>query len=62
MIAPASTGKANSSRKEVARIASRKVDVLSSPIRGGRTNNSVTRKLIAPDIDDTPARCKEKHI
>ena len=60
VIAPASTGSDNSSRKAVTRIAHTNSGILCIVMPGARMLRIVVMKLMAPMIDDAPARCSEK--
>ena len=60
VIAPASTGTASSSRKAVIRIAQGKSGILNKVMPGARILKMVTMKLIAPRIEEIPAKCSEK--
>jgi hypothetical protein len=60
VIAPAKTGKDRSSRKAVIKTAQANKGVLCAVIPGALMLTIVTIKLIAPSIEDTPARCKLK--
>ena len=59
MIAPANTGKDNNNKNAVIKTAHTKSGVRFAVIPGARMLVIVTIKLIAPNIDETPARCKE---
>jgi hypothetical protein len=56
VIAPAKTGKDNKSRKAVIKTAHTNNGVLCAFIPGTLIFRIVTMKLIAPKIDETPAR------
>ena len=56
VIAPASTGSDKSNRKAVTRIDHTKSGIRCSVIPGARMLKIVVMKLIAPMIDDAPAR------
>ena len=60
MIAPASTGSDISSMKAVTSIAQANSGILCSVIPGARMLKMVVMKLIAPRIDDAPARWIER--
>jgi hypothetical protein len=60
VIAPASTGKDNKSNTAVIKTVQTKSGNCCMPIPLQRMFKIVTMKLIAPAIDDTPARCNEK--
>jgi hypothetical protein len=57
-IAPASTGKANNNKIAVTKIAQTNKGNLCNPIPLVRIFNTVVIKLIAPNNEDIPARCK----
>jgi hypothetical protein len=59
VIAPAKTGSDNNNKKAVIYTAQTKSGVLFADIPGARILVIVTIKLIAPKIDETPARCNE---
>jgi len=59
VIAPAKTGNDNSSKKAVIYTAQTNNGVRLADIPGARMFVIVTMKLIAPKIDETPARCSE---
>jgi hypothetical protein len=59
VIAPASTGKDSKSKKAVIKTAQTNKGVRLAVIPGARILLIVTIKLIAPKIDDTPAKCNE---
>jgi hypothetical protein len=59
VIAPARTGNDNKSKKAVINTAQTNKGVLFAVIPGARILVIVTMKLIAPKIEDTPARCNE---
>ena len=59
VIAPAKTGNDNKSKKAVIKTAQTKSGVRCAVIPGARILLIVTIKLIAPKIDETPAKCKE---
>jgi hypothetical protein len=59
VIAPAKTGNDNNNKKAVIKTAQTKSGVLFAVIPGARMLVSVTMKLIAPKIEETPARCNE---
>jgi len=56
VMAPARTGKDKSRRKAVIRILQTKRGITYNGIPGARILKMVTMKLIAPRIDDKPAR------
>jgi hypothetical protein len=58
-MAPAKTGNDNNSKNAVIYTAQTNNGVLCAVIPGARMFVIVTIKLIAPKIDDTPAKCKE---
>ena len=60
MIAPAKTGKESNKRKAVIKTAHTNNGVLWAVIPGQRIFKIVTIKLIAPKIDEIPAKCKLK--
>ena len=60
VMAPASTGSASSSRKTVTRIDQTNSGILCRVMPGARMLKMVVMKLMAPRIDDAPARCSEK--
>ena len=60
VIAPASTGSASSSRKVVTRIDQTNSGILCSVMPGARMLKIVVMKLIAPRIDEAPARCSAR--
>jgi len=60
VIAPASTGKDNKSKKAVINTDQTNNGVRFAVIPGARILLIVTIKLIAPKIEDTPAKCREK--
>lgn len=60
MIAPAKTGKDKSSKIVVISTAHAKRGIRSKNIPNTRRLLSVLIKLIAPKIDEIPAKCKEK--
>ena len=55
-MAPARTGSDNSSRKAVTRIDQTNNGILCSVMPGARMLKMVVMKLMAPRIDDAPAR------
>jgi hypothetical protein len=59
-MAPASTGKESSSKKAVMKTAHTNSGVRFAVIPGARIFVTVTMKLIAPKIEETPAKCNEK--
>lgn len=60
VIAPASTGNDSSKRTEVIKIAQTYKGSLESFKPCGRMFKIVVRKLIAPRIEEIPAKCKLK--
>lgn len=60
MIAPAKTGKDSNNKKTVIKIDQTNKLTRSIVIPGARILKIVVMKLIAPRIDDIPAKCKEK--
>ena len=60
VIAPASTGRLSSSSTAVTMIAQVKSGTRSRVIPGARMDHSVTMKLIAPSVDEIPARWRAK--
>lgn len=60
MIAPAKTGRERRSRIAVIKTDHTNNGILSIPNPKGRMFKIVEIKLIAPRIEDTPARCSEK--
>lgn len=60
VIAPANTGKDNSSKKAVMKTAQTKRGVRCIYIPGARMFITVVIKLTAPAIEETPAMCKLK--
>jgi hypothetical protein len=60
VMAPANTGKESNNRKAVINTAHTNKGVLLATIPGALILTIVTIKLIAPRIDDTPARCRLK--
>jgi hypothetical protein len=60
VIAPARTGKASSKRKVVTRIDQTKSGILCSVMPGARMLKIVVMKLIAPRIEEAPARCSDR--
>jgi len=60
VIAPANTGKESNSKKAVIKTAQTNNGILCAVIPGLRIFRIVTIKLIAPRIDDAPAKCKLK--
>ncbi len=54
---PASTGSASSNRNVVTRIDHTNSGILCSVMPGARMLKMVVMKLMAPRIDETPARC-----
>lgn len=59
VIAPANTGNESSSKNAVMNTAQTNRGVRFAVIPGALILVIVTMKLIAPRIDDTPAKCKE---
>lgn len=59
-MAPASTGSDSSSRNAVTSTAQTNSGILCSVMPGARMLKMVVMKLIAPRIDEAPARCSEK--
>lgn len=59
-MAPAKTGKESKSKKAVTRIDQTNRLSRSKMIPGARIFKIVVIKLIAPKIEDIPARCNEK--
>ncbi len=64
VMAPASTGTASSSRKAVTSIDHTNSGILCSVMPGARMLKMVVMKLIAPRIEEAPARCsdEERHV
>jgi len=62
VIAPAKTGKANKSKIVVIKILHTNKDKISNLILIFRIIKIVTIKLIAPKIEETPAKCSEKIV
>jgi hypothetical protein len=60
LIAPANTGSVISRRIAVTNIAQQNNDILCSNIPSVLMLSAVLIKLIAPNKEDTPARCSEK--
>ena len=60
VIAPASTGSASSSRKAVTSIDQTNSGILCRVMPGARMLKMVVMKLIAPRIDEAPARWSAK--
>ena len=60
VIAPASTGRESSSKIVVIKTAQAKRGIRSRNIPNTRKLLNVLMKLIAPKIEETPAKCKEK--
>lgn len=60
VIAPANTGNDNNNRKAVIKTAQTNKGVRLAVMPGKRIFVIVTIKLIAPRIDETPAKCNEK--
>jgi len=59
VIAPAKTGNDNNNKKAVIKTAQTNNGVRLAFIPGARMFVIVTIKLIAPKIDETPAKCNE---
>jgi hypothetical protein len=59
VIAPANTGNDNNNKKAVMYTAQTNNGARCAVIPGARIFVIVTIKLIAPKIDDTPAKCNE---
>jgi hypothetical protein len=59
VIAPAKTGNDKSNKKAVIYTAQTNKGVLFAVIPGARILVIVTIKLMAPKIEETPAKCKE---
>jgi hypothetical protein len=59
VIAPASTGNDNNNKKAVIYTAQTNNGVRCAVIPGARMFVIVTIKLMAPKIEETPARCSE---
>ena len=62
VIAPANTGSDSNNKTAVIRTLHTKSGIRSSVIPAGRMLMQVVIKLIAPKIDDAPARCNEKIV
>src|SRR3954447_8302310 len=60
VIAPASTGSDNSSRNTVTRIDHTNSGILCRVMPGARMLKMVVMKLMAPNIEDAPARCSDR--
>src|ERR1044072_1589036 len=60
VMAPASTGSDSSSRNTVTRIDQTNSGILCSVMPGARILKMVVMKLMAPRIDEAPARCSDK--
>jgi hypothetical protein len=60
VMAPASTGSAKSSRKTVTSCDQTNSGILCSVMPGARMLKMVVMKLIAPRIDEAPARCSDR--
>ena len=60
MIPPANTGKDNNNKIAVTKIAQTNKGSLCNDIPGVLIFNTVVIKLIAPNNEDTPAKCKLK--
>jgi len=62
VIAPASTGKDSSNKMAVIKTDQTKRGICSNDMCGLRILRIVEIKLIAPKIDEIPARCSEKIV
>src|SRR5579864_5212408 len=60
MMAPASTGSDNSSRNTVTRIDQTNSGILCRVMPGARMLKIVVMKLMAPRIEDAPAKCSDR--
>ena len=60
VMAPASTGSESSSRNAVTRTDQTNSGILCSVMPGARMLKIVVMKLMAPRIDDAPARCSDR--
>jgi len=60
VIAPANTGKDNNNKNTVIKIDQTNNLIRSRDIPGARILKIVVIKLIAPKMEDIPAKCKEK--
>jgi len=60
VIAPASTGSANKSKNVVTRIDHTNSGILCMVIPGARMLKIVVMKLMAPRIEEAPAKCNER--
>ncbi len=60
VMAPASTGSDSNSRKAVTRIDHTNSGILCSVMPGARMLKMVVMKLMAPRIDEAPARCSDR--
>ena len=60
VMAPASTGSASSSRKAVTSTDQANSGILCSVMPGARMLKMVVMKLIAPRIEEAPARCSDR--
>ncbi len=60
VMAPASTGSDNSSRNTVTSCDHTNSGILCSVMPGARMLKMVVMKLMAPRIDEAPARCSER--
>ena len=60
VMAPASTGSASSSRNTVTRIDHTNSGILCRVMPGARMLKIVVMKLMAPRIDEAPARCSDR--
>jgi len=61
-MAPANTGKDRSRRTAVIRTLHTKSGMRSRDIPAGRMFRHVVMKLIAPRIEEAPAKCREKMV
>ena len=59
-MAPASTGSDSSSRKAVTRIDHTNSGILCSVMPGARMLKMVVMKLMAPRMEEAPARCSDR--
>ena len=60
VMAPASTGSDNSSRKAVTSTDHTNSGILCSVMPGARMLKMVVMKLIAPRIEEAPAKCSDR--
>src|SRR5215468_10392957 len=60
VMAPASTGSASSSRNTVTRIDHTNSGILWSVMPGARMLKMVVMKLMAPRMEEAPARCSDR--